>query len=146
MRKKTVLICIITFLLIFPVQLSAESDVHCPSTKNLLNTKIDDQDELSEALNNIVPDTYGENDYGNYFSKWEVTSALPFAEAVENDQQNEEYYNQAKQACGEDVTEQSWLVKLHFPLWEGKSENAANGQLFLAKSKEDGWFAWYRVQ
>ncbi|QHS21798.1 hypothetical protein GWK91_02040 [Virgibacillus sp. MSP4-1] len=146
MRKKRALIGIVTFLLIFPVQLSAESEFHCPSTKSLLDTKKDNQDELNEALNHIVPDTYGENDYGNYFSKWEVTSAQPFTEAVEKNQQNEEYYNQAKQACGEDVAEQSWLVKLHFPLWEGKSENAEDGQLFLAKSKEDGWFAWYRVQ
>ncbi|SET50434.1 hypothetical protein SAMN05421676_105124 [Salinibacillus kushneri] len=142
-------ISILTFsalLLISPIQLSAETQADCPDAKQLESVSTHNKEELTEALEDIVPDTYGENDYGNHFSKWEVTTSLPFTKAIENKQENKEYYEQAKKVCGEEVAKQSWLVKLHFPLWEGKSENATDGQLFLAKSKRDGWFAWYRVQ
>ncbi|MEE3952767.1 hypothetical protein [Peribacillus frigoritolerans] len=48
----------------------------------------------------------------------------------------------AKTFCGKEIAEKSWLVRLDFPKAPGA--NLAQGQIFLAKSKEKGWFVWFR--
>jgi hypothetical protein len=49
----------------------------------------------------------------------------------------------AKNFCGKEIADRSWLVRVYFPKWEGKSASNLEGQIFLAKSKEKGWFVWF---
>lgn len=134
------LISVITFV---PSLNYAQADIECPEIEHLKATTIDDKDELVSALRGIVPDTYGKGEYGELYSEWEVLSVLPFPKTVglEND---EVYYEMAKNFCGEAVADKSWLVRLYFPKWEGKSASALEGQIFLSKSKENEWFVWFR--
>ncbi|MRG85901.1 hypothetical protein [Salinibacillus xinjiangensis] len=141
--KRIITILTLASFLVFPTQISAKSDVDCPNVEHLEKTTVKDKDELVEALEKIVPSTYGKGDYGNYYSEWEVITAAPFPNIVGN-KKDEAYYGMAKNFCGEEVANQSWLVRLHFPRWEGKSASASEGQIFLAKSQEDGWFVWFR--
>lgn len=141
-EMKKVLGMVLALSIMFPIQMHAQSDVQCPDAKNVVKSSLKKKDALLEALEEIVPNTYGEADYGNYFSKWEVTAALPFPQMKEKNE-DKKIYEKAKKLCGEDVVNQSWLVRLHFPLWEGKSD-AANGEIFLVENKKTGWTVWYR--
>lgn len=53
--------------------------------------------------------------------------------------EEESYYGMAKYFCGKEIADKSWLVRLDFPKASGAS--VGQGQIFLAKSKEEGWFA-----
>ena len=136
---------IISFLLFFtfvPSLIHAQSDVKCPDVKQLEKTSMKDKEELLKALKEIVPATYQKGEHGEMFSEWEVITALPFPKTAEK--KDAVYDEMAKNFCGEAVAEQSWLVRLYFPKWEGKSASALEGQIFIAKDKEDGWFVWFR--
>ncbi|WP_102028937.1 hypothetical protein [Salirhabdus sp. Marseille-P4669] len=144
MKKIGILLSLLTLCLV-PFQLTVQAKVNCPSGEQLIETSANDKDELLEALKKLVPSTYSESDYGNYFSKWDVETALPLPKTV-GKAKDEVYYKMAQNYCGEKVADKSWLVRLHFPLWEGKSDSAVEGQVYLAKSKEDGWFVWHRYK
>ncbi|MBS3679822.1 hypothetical protein KGF86_06305 [Ornithinibacillus massiliensis] len=120
-----------------------QADIECPEIEQVKETSIDDKDELFSALQIIVSDIYGKGEYGELYSEWEVLTALPFPQTVglENDAV---YYEMAKNFCGQAVADKSWLVRLYFPKWEGKSASALEGQIFLSKSKENEWFVWFR--
>ncbi|WP_246187702.1 hypothetical protein [Ornithinibacillus caprae] len=142
--KKISIVMFLLMLFVLPYPISAQPNVECPNVKQLEKTSLKDKDELVDALEEIVPDTYGAGDYGNFYSEWEVITAQPFLETV-GQEKEEVYYEMAKNFCGEAVADQSWLVRLYFPRWEGKSASALEGQIFLAKSDEtDGWFVWFR--
>ncbi|WP_244513499.1 hypothetical protein [Oceanobacillus limi] len=144
MKKLSIFLSSFLLLLMIPLPIGAEPDVKCPTVDQLAETSLDDKDDLLEALEKIVPDTYGEGDYGNFYSEWEVKTAKPFPKTV-GEEEEEAYYGMAKNFCDEEVANKSWLVKLYFPRWEGKSASALEGQIFLAKSKEKGdWFVWFR--
>ncbi|WP_251025479.1 MULTISPECIES: hypothetical protein [unclassified Bacillus (in: firmicutes)] len=48
----------------------------------------------------------------------------------------------AKTFCSKEIAEKSWLIRLDFPKATGA--NLGQGQIFLAKSKEKGWFVWFQ--
>jgi hypothetical protein len=143
MKKLSVAAMLITFITFVPSNNYAQTVVECPKIKQLEETSIKDKDELLNALRIIVPNTYEKDEYGELFSEWEILTALPFPKTV-GQENNEVYYEMAKNFCGEAVANKSWLVRLYFPKWEGKSASASEGQLFLSKSKEKGWFVWFR--
>src|SRR5699024_9286170 len=117
----------------------AKKGVRCPNAELLADTSIEDKDELLEALHTIIPNTYEEGEDAHLYYDWEIITALPFPETV-GIEQEEVYYQMAKNFCGEDIADRSWLVRIHFPNWEGKSASASEGQIFLAKNNNDRWF------
>ncbi|MEN2766911.1 hypothetical protein [Ornithinibacillus xuwenensis] len=143
MKRFGVIAMLITFIIFVPSNIYAQPNVECPKLKHLEETSIKDKDELLNALSSIVPNTYEKGEYGELFSEWDIVTALPFPKTVR--QVNDEvYYGMAKNFCGEAVANKSWLVRLYFPKWEGKSASALEGQIFLSKSKGKGWFVWFR--
>jgi len=137
---KKIIISLLSLVILFPFQVGAQARVECPSVSLLEDTSITNKDELIQALETIIPRTFGESDYGNHFSDWEVVTAQPLDEKVAKE------YQMSTKYCGQEVADKSWLVTLHFPRWEGKSDIAADGQIFVSKSKDNGWFVWYRNQ
>jgi hypothetical protein len=113
----------------------------CPEPSELEKTSIRDEIEVIEALNKLIPKTYKSDSHPNIYSEWQVETALPFPMADGNEKE-EAYYEMAKNFCGNDVVNKSWLVRLTFPKAPGAS--IGQGQIFLAKSKEKGWFVWFR--
>jgi hypothetical protein len=115
----------------------------CPVLSELLETSKSDKKEVTEALKTLIPKIYGTglDDYPDMYTKWNVVTAIPFPETVGN-KKEEDYFEMAKTFCGEEIAEKSWLVRLDFPKAPGA--NLAQGQIFLAKSKEKGWFVWFR--
>lgn len=89
----------------------------CPVLSELEKTSLMDRHELVEALNTLIPKTVGNKAEENYFGM-------------------------AKTFCGKEIAEKSWLVRLNFPKAPGA--DLAQGQIFLSKSKEKGWFVWFR--
>ena len=75
------------------------------------------------------------------YTEWNVVTAKPFPKTVGNEEE-EDYFGMAKTFCGKEIAEKSWLVRLDFPKAPGA--NLAQGQIFLAKSKEKGWFVWFQ--
>ncbi|WP_246206693.1 hypothetical protein [Virgibacillus ihumii] len=117
--------------------------VECPEPSDLEETSMDDEKELRKALEKIIPKVYAQGDDADMYSEWKIITAKSFPKTV-GDNHNEVYYEMAINFCGKDVAEKSWLVRIHFPKWEGKSASNAEGQIFLAKNKEKGWFVWFR--
>jgi hypothetical protein len=116
--------------------------VKCPNINDLKLTSLKNKKEVIDALQKIVPQTYN-GKLAKFYTEWRVITATPFPLTVGNEI-NEGYYGMAKHFCGNAVADRSWLVRLYFPKWEGKSASALEGQLYLAKSKEKGWFVWFR--
>ncbi len=137
---KKIVISLFSLVILFPFQVGAQARVECPSVSLLEDISNTNKDELIQALETIIPRTFGESDYGNHFSDWEVVTAQPLDEKVAKE------YQMSTKYCGQEVADKSWLVTLHFPRWEGKSDIAADGQIFVSKSKDNGWFVWYRNQ
>ncbi|MFD2655205.1 hypothetical protein [Gracilibacillus thailandensis] len=142
MKKIVALISLGIFILV-PHQLYAQSEVACPKLENLQETTIKDKDDLLKKLKQIVDQTYVEGEYGHMYSEWELRTALPFLETIGREQEGI-YYEMAKNFCSQEVADKSWLVRLYFLKWEGLSASALEGQIFLAKNKEDRWFVWFR--
>ncbi|CEG27201.1 hypothetical protein [Bacillus sp. B-jedd] len=115
----------------------------CPVLSELKETSLYDRKEVIEALKTLIPKTYGTgiDDYPDIYTKWNVVSAKPFPETIGN-KEEEAYFGMAKTFCGREIAEKSWLVRLDFPKAPGA--NLAQGQIFLANSKEKGWFVWFR--
>ncbi|MBD8070080.1 hypothetical protein F7888_14180 [Bacillus sp. PS06] len=115
----------------------------CPSLSELEQTSIKNQREVIEALNTLIPNTYGTgiDDFPDMYTKWNVLTAKPFPDTVGHEDE-EAYYGIAKTFCGKEIANRSWLVRLDFPKAPGAS--LGQGQLFLAKSKDNGWFVWYQ--
>ncbi|MGV2448105.1 UNVERIFIED_CONTAM: hypothetical protein FO527_29375 [Bacillus sp. ATCC 13368] len=114
----------------------------CPVLSELEKTSIKDKKEVIKVLNTLIPKTYGKlNEFPDIYTMWNVVTATPFPKTVGN-KNEEDYFGMAKTFCGKEIAEKSWLVRLDFPKAPGA--NLAQGQIFLAKSKEKGWFVWFR--
>ncbi|MEI2472187.1 hypothetical protein V8V75_21895 [Peribacillus frigoritolerans] len=114
----------------------------CPVLSELEKTSIKDKKEVIEVLNTLIPKTYGKlDDFPDIYTKWDVVTAKPFPKTVGN-KDEEDYFGMAKTFCGKEVAGKSWIVHLDFPKAPGAS--LAQGQIFLAKNKEKGWFVWFR--
>jgi len=116
---------------------------NCPVLSELEKISLKDKKEVIEALNTLIPKTYGTGleDLPDLYTKWNVVTAKPFPKTVGN-KIEEGYFGMAKTFCGKEIAEKSWLVRLDFPKAPGA--DLAQGQIFLAKSKEKGWFVWFR--
>ena len=142
MKKMYVLILIISLFTLGSFEAYAQPK-NCPVLSELEKTSLKDKKEVIEALNTLIPKTYGTglDDLPDLYTKWNVVTAKPFPKTVGNEIE-EGYFGMAKTFCGKEIAEKSWLVRLDFPKAPGA--DLAQGQIFLAKSKEKGWFVWFR--
>lgn len=125
-----------------PLTVHAQPET-CPNVNELEKVTIDDKDDFLKALETIIPETYEKGDMADKYSEWRIRTALPFPKTV-GIETDEIYYEMAKNFCGNEVADKSWLARVYFPKWEGISVSASEGQIFVAKSKEKGWFVWFR--
>ncbi|MEG9295053.1 hypothetical protein V6B33_01210 [Mangrovibacillus sp. Mu-81] len=142
MKALTLSLFAISFFTLGSVEVHAQSN-DCPVLSELEQTSIQDTKEVIGALNSLIPKTYGTgiDDFPGIYTKWSIVTAKPFPETVGN-KEEEVYFGMAKSFCGKEIAEMSWLVRLEFPQAPGAS--LAQGQIFLAKSKEKGWFVWFQ--
>ena len=127
----------------FPIIEANAQPKKCPVLSELKKTSIKDRKEVIEALNTLIPKTYGTgiDDFPDMYTKSNVVTAKPFPKTIGN-KEEKNYFGMAKTFCGKEIAEKSWLVRLDFPKAPGA--DLAQGQIFLAKSKEKGWFVWFR--
>lgn len=142
MRMLTMIIITISILFFSSFQGYAQPK-ECPVLCELEQTTIKDKKEVIEALNTLIPKTYGTgiDDFPDIYTKWNIITAKPFPNTVGN-KEEEGYFGMAKTFCGKEIAEKSWLVRIEFPKSPGA--NLAQGQIFLAKSKEKGWLVWFQ--
>lgn len=142
MKKLYALILIISIFTLAPFESYAQPK-NCPVLSDLEKTSLKDKNNVIEALNTLIPETYGVgiDDFPYMYTKWNVVTAKPFLNTVGN-KEEEAYFGMAKTFCGKEIAEKSWLVRLDFPKAPGA--DLAQGQIFLAKSKEKGWFVWFQ--
>ena len=119
----------------FPIIEANAQPKKCPVLSELKKTSIKDRKEVIEALNTLIPKTYGTgiDDFPDMYTKWNVVTAKPFPKTIGN-KEEKNYFGMAKTFCGKEIAEKSWLVRLDFPKAPGA--DLAQGQIFLAKSKE----------
>ncbi|WP_246938978.1 hypothetical protein [Bacillus pinisoli] len=141
MKMLTLMTITITSMISAPILGSAQPE-KCPVLSELEATSIKDREEIIRALTTLIPKTYGTGLEGfpDLYTRWNIVTAKPFPKTVGNE--DEAYFGMAKTFCGKEIAEKSWLVRLDFPKAPGA--NLAQGQIFLAKSKEKGWFVWFR--
>jgi hypothetical protein len=141
--KRLFFLVIIISTFSFTLIIAHAQPSECPRVNELVETSNKDKTDFLKALQTIVPKTYQKGEFAKFYTDWRVITATPFPLTVGNEK-NEGYYGMAKNFCGKAVADRSWLVRLYFPKWEGKSASNLEGQIFLAKSKEKGWFVWFR--
>lgn len=141
-KRRIILIVAILFLLFNSAQGYAQPK-KCPVLNELEQTSIKDRSEVIKSLNILIPKTYGTGipNLPDMYSKWNVITAQPFPKTIGN-KNDEVYYGMAKTFCGKEIAKRSWLIRLNFPNAPGA--DLAQGQIFIAKSKEEGWFVWFR--
>jgi len=116
----------------------------CPRESDLLQTSNDDREELTRALGTLIPETYIKGDEnGDYYNEWSIITVTPLPMTI-GSHTEDIYYEIAKNFCQKEVANKSWLIQLHFPKWDGVSTSNNEGEIFVAKSKEKGWYVWYR--
>lgn len=130
-----VLILIISLFTLVSFEAYAQPPKNCPVLSELEKTSLKDKKEVIEALNTLIPKTYGTglDDLPDIYTKWNVVTAKPFPKTVGN-KEEEGYFGMAKTFCSKEIAEKSWLVRLEFPNAPGA--DLAQGQIFLAKSKD----------
>lgn len=142
MTKLYVLILILILFTLVSLESYAQPK-NCPVLSDLEKTSLKDKKRVIDVLNTLIPKTYGIgiDDFPDMYTKWNVVSAKPLPNTVDN-KEEEVYFEMAKTFCGKEIAEKSWLVRLEFPKAPGA--DLAQGQIFLAKSKEKGWFVWFQ--
>jgi len=153
MKKPFLILMLISVVIIsISFAVNADSDTtssekkveDCPEASDLLDTTIYDRDVVVETLKTLIPETYINGDeYGEYYSDWSIITARPLPMTI-GDSVNDVYFEIAKNFCGKEVANKSWLIRLNFPKWEGVSDSNMESQIFMAKSKDKGWYLWYR--
>ena len=140
MKIRVLLICVL-FLISLGSTRSYAQPVECPNAKDLLDVPVEEVNQIIGSLKVLVPTLYEVGDFPEYYSKWELVTVKPFPLTVKNSDERD-YYEMAKNFCGKEVADRSWLVRLHFP--RVKAASASQGQIFLAKKKNNGWFVWFK--
>lgn len=112
----------------------SEQSESCPNVADLVNPGPHAAKEIRAALPKLIRKTYGNDPR---YRVWEVKRMISLA-----DPESSPYSDMAKQQCGEEVAERSWLVELFFPKFL-PSSSLSQGQIFVAKTKK-GWMVWYR--
>lgn len=113
----------------------------CPDPQTLERVSIENVDEVEKALRILIPIAYEVGEFPELYSEWEIISLKPFPSTV-GVKVDEDYYGMAKHFCGNEVADRSWLVRLHFP--KVKAASGSQGQIFIAKKEENGWFVWFK--
>lgn len=113
----------------------------CPDLHTIEVVSIENIDEVEKALKILVPIAYEVGEFPELYSEWEVLSLKPFP-LTKGNKEDEDYYGMAKHFCGKGVADRSWLVRLHFP--KVKAASGSQGQIFIAKKADSGWFVWFK--
>lgn len=137
-KFRQIAICGFALLLFLFYPYSARAN-SCPNPNELQDTTLDEQEELLQALHSLVPEIFR----GDVFVNWEVMSATPFPMTI-GKQEESPFFEWAKQMCGGQVTEKSWLVRLYFPTLADLRSHFSERQLFVAKNQQNDWFVWYQ--
>jgi hypothetical protein len=140
MKVKVLLISLLFFIYIGSTRSYAQP-AECPDPNDLMEVPMEEVNQVLDALKHVVPISYEIGEFPEYYSKWELVTIKPFPLTVKNSDERD-YYEMAKNFCGKEVAERSWLVRLHFP--RVKAASASQGQIFLAKKKNSGWFVWFK--
>jgi hypothetical protein len=140
MKIKVLLICLLFFISLGSTRSYAQP-VECPNAKDLVIVPVEEVNQVIDSLKVLVPTLYEVGEFPEYYSKWELVTIKPFPLTVKNSDERD-YYEMAKNFCGKKVADRSWLVRLHFP--RVKAASASQGQIFLAKKKNSGWFVWFK--
>jgi hypothetical protein len=136
MKKLLIICCVFYFLSASLVHAAPKTYVKCPRVSDIVETTAQDKQGLLNALRTIVPQIYTDEKY----SEWQVTLAEPMPKLTGFDKG---YYGMAKNFCGKEVANHTWLVKLLFPKLL-PSASVSQGQIYLVKDKEKGWSVWFR--
>jgi hypothetical protein len=118
MKLLCFLVIIISFFSFTIIKAQAQP-AECPKINEIEETTIRDKTDFLKALQTIVPDTYQKGDFTKFYTDWRVITATPFPLTVGKEKDGV-YYGMAKNFCGKEVADRSWLVRLYFPKWEGK--------------------------
>lgn len=113
----------------------------CPDPDTLEAVPIEKIHEVEKALRILVPIAYEVGEFPELYSEWKVVSLKPFPQTV-GKKEDQDYYGMAKNFCGKEVADQSWLVRLHFP--KVKAASGSQGQIFVAKKEGRGWSVWFK--
>lgn len=140
MKIKVLLICLLFFMSLGNTRSYAQP-LECPNPKDLLEVPVEEVNQVIDSLKVFVPTLYEVGEFPEYYSKWDLITVKPFPLTVKNSEERD-YYEMAKNFCGKEVADRSWLVRLHFP--RVKAASASQGQIFLAKKKNSGWFVWFK--
>lgn len=140
MKVSVLLICLLLFSSLGSTRSYAQP-VECPNAKDLLDVPVEEVNQVINSLKVLVPTLYEVGEFPEYYSKWELDTIKPFPLTLKNSDERD-YYEMAKNFCGKEVADRSWLVRLHFP--RVKAASASQGQIFLAKKKNNGWFVWFK--
>jgi len=138
-KTQCLFIYILVTSLIFPYSAKAESrplpylEAKCPKS-SLVNVNANHKAEVLRAVKNLVPKAYPYKEYNS----WKVEEARPLS----SPKTFRPYFNLAKELCGSDIAENSWLIQLNFPkISPGVS--ASTGIMFIVKNSQDQWIVWY---
>ena len=140
LKTQCLFIYILVTSLIFPYSALAESqplpylEAKCPKVSPLVQVDLTQKEEVLFGLKELVPKAYPYKEYNS----WKVEEARPLS----SPKTFRPYYNLAKELCGNDVAENSWLIQLNFPkISPGVS--ASTGIMFIAKNSKNQWLVWY---
>ncbi|MFD1037806.1 hypothetical protein ACFQ3N_05205 [Virgibacillus byunsanensis] len=140
--KRLFIWTILVSVFLFPIIEVSASSIDCPDVNKLEQTSLEDKQEFLKALETIIPEMYGSDEDADKYGEWKIITATPFPKTV-GVFRDDIYRRIAANYCGEDVSSKSWLARIYFPKWEGVSSSLSQGQLFLAKNEEQGWFVWF---
>ncbi len=103
---------------------------NCPVLSDLEKTSLEDKKEVIKVLNTLIPKTYGIgiDDFLDMYTKWNVVTAKPFLNTVDNKEERA-YFGMAKTFCGKEIAEKSWLVRLDF--LKASGADLVQGQIFF---------------
>ncbi|HET7657181.1 MAG TPA: hypothetical protein VFK37_02735 [Bacillales bacterium] len=115
-------------------RLSKKSEPVKPASLNLPNdfVKVTDTNEVQKALQTVIPSVFHNDPKAK---KWQIKRIKPLSQV-------DTYYQMGIKTGGKKLADLSWFVEVHFPAYE-PSASLSTYQLFIAKSKEKGWIAWY---
>jgi len=141
-KRYSLALLFITSLYVYPTCTNAKdvpfliNNGQYPDPNNLADVNsIASIKELYNAVNEIVPKVYSESEK---FKTWRLSTITPLKKAP-----LKSYYGLGEHFCGKNEASKSWFVEILFPKFL-PAFDASHGQLFIAKTKQNEWFAWFR--
>ena len=112
-------------------------EIKCPNPNKLLQATEDDQEKLMNALHELIPKVYGTS---QEYKEWRIEVIKPMRELTG---ENHDYYEMAKNFCGEEVANLSWFVRLRFPKLL-PAQSASLGEIYVVQDKQHNWIVWFQ--